>query len=77
MGQTDPRVRFLARGGGYTLFLTPNEAVLTLRNPAAIEPQRGSITGARSDSGASALRIQLVGANPNARAVGTDPSRGE
>jgi hypothetical protein len=30
-GQTDGRVRFLARGGGYTIFLTGDEAVLTLR----------------------------------------------
>jgi hypothetical protein len=30
-GQTDPQVRFLARGGGYTIFLTADEAVLTLR----------------------------------------------
>ena len=27
-GQTDARVRFLARGGGYTVFLTDDEAVL-------------------------------------------------
>ena len=30
-GQTDARVRFLARGGGYTIFLTDDEPVLTLR----------------------------------------------
>ena len=30
-GQTDSRVRFLSRGGGYSLFLTPNEAVLALQ----------------------------------------------
>jgi hypothetical protein len=30
-GQTDSRVRFLSRGGGYSLFLTGNEAVLSLR----------------------------------------------
>jgi len=30
-GQTDARVRFLARGGGYTIFLTADEAVLALR----------------------------------------------
>ena len=30
-GQTDARVRFLARGGGYTIFLTGDEAVLALR----------------------------------------------
>src|SRR5438876_5740538 len=29
-GQTDSQVQFLARGSGYNLFLTPNEAVLTL-----------------------------------------------
>src|SRR4051794_19835645 len=29
-GQTDRRVKFLARGPGYQLFLTPAEAVLTL-----------------------------------------------
>jgi hypothetical protein len=31
-GQTDPRVKFLSRGSGYTLFLTGNEAVLALRS---------------------------------------------
>jgi hypothetical protein len=30
LGQTDPRVRFLARGPGYNLFLTPDETVLVL-----------------------------------------------
>lgn len=31
-GQTDPQVKFLSRGRGYTLFLTATEAVLTLRS---------------------------------------------
>src|ERR1700690_3295447 len=31
-GQTDPQVKFLARGTGYALFLTPTEAVLKLRD---------------------------------------------
>jgi hypothetical protein len=30
-GQTDQQVKFLSRGGGYSLFLTGNEAVLALR----------------------------------------------
>src|SRR5262249_3941231 len=34
-GQTDPQVRFLSRGSGYALFLTPTEAVLTLQKPSA------------------------------------------
>ena len=29
-GQTDEQVKFLARGNGYNLFLTPTEAVLKL-----------------------------------------------
>jgi len=33
-GQTDRRVKFLSRGGGYSLFLTWNEAVLALRKPS-------------------------------------------
>src|SRR6266567_7975929 len=31
-GQADPRVKFLSRGSGYTLFLTGDEAVLALRS---------------------------------------------
>ena len=32
-GQSDRRVMFLSRGQGYALFLTANEAVLSLRTP--------------------------------------------
>src|SRR6516225_8803781 len=42
-GQTDPQVKFLSRGSGYTLFLTGNKAVLGLRTPerkASIETQQ-------------------------------------
>jgi hypothetical protein len=34
LGQTDARVKFLSRGHGYTLFLTPTEALLSMREPA-------------------------------------------
>ena len=54
-GQTDPRVKFLARGSGYALFLTPTEAVLKLR---------------RRDchiAHLSAVRIGLKDANPTPR----------
>src|SRR5229473_2852563 len=34
-GQTDGRVKFLSRTGGYTLFLTGDEAVLALRGKTA------------------------------------------
>jgi hypothetical protein len=41
-GQTDPRVKFLARGAGYGVFLTADQAVLTLssdKNSAAVRMQ--------------------------------------
>lgn len=50
-GQTDDRVRFLSRGQGYALFLTQNEAILSL---------------SRSDfSETSVVTLQLIGANPD------------
>src|SRR6266404_514706 len=64
-GQTDPQVNFLARGSGYTLFLTPTEAVLSLQKPVA---SQGSNTIPED-----VLRMQLVGSNPDPRVVGLDP----
>ena len=77
-GQTNPAVRYLARGSGYALFLTPQEAVLALRAPAA----RGK------EPVAEVLRFRLVGANPTPvfegeerlegkanYLIGNDPSR--
>src|SRR5256886_4044582 len=43
-GQTDPRVKFLSRGNGYSLFLTGDEAVLSLRSQkpdAALSEAKG------------------------------------
>ncbi|HXN21403.1 MAG TPA: SBBP repeat-containing protein [Candidatus Dormibacteraeota bacterium] len=34
-GQTDGQVKFLSRGRGYNLFLTPSETILALIKPAA------------------------------------------
>jgi hypothetical protein len=57
-GQADARVKFLARGRGYALFLTGNSAVLTL--PKATDLPRPS----------TFLRMQLMGANVNAAVTG-------
>ena len=35
LGQADPRVKFLSRGRGYTLFLTKDEAVVALPSQKA------------------------------------------
>ena len=44
-GQTDAQVKFLSRGSGYALFLTPDEAVLTL---ARIQKPAARMRNARS-----------------------------
>jgi len=64
-GQTDPRVKFLARGSGYALFLTADEAVLKL--------QYGAVT---SQSG-SVIRMRLEGANPAPAIAGADSLPGK
>ncbi len=59
LGQTDPSVQFLARGRGYTVFLTPHEAVLALSTDQPDAP--GS---APSRSGPQhTVRLQPLGAN--------------
>jgi hypothetical protein len=61
-GQTDPEVKFLARGAGYGLLLTAHQAILTLRSPA----RRPAV-----------VRMQLAGANPAAAATGTSQLPGK
>ena len=41
LGQADPRVKFLARGSGYTLFLTEDEAVVALQKSGARTQESG------------------------------------
>jgi len=54
-GQTDAQVKYLARGSGYTLFLTSREAVLRMRH---------------ADANDAALRIRWVAADPDAAMQG-------
>ncbi|MBI4607512.1 MAG: SBBP repeat-containing protein, partial [Candidatus Rokubacteria bacterium] len=77
---TDERVKFLARGRGYALFLTPTEVVLSLANP---EPRPGAEKSAtlglhnRQKSNTAVLRMQLVGANPHPAITGLDQLPGK
>ena len=68
-GQTDARVRFLARGGGYGLFLTAQEAVLSL-------PQSRS-GGKEPNHQASIVRMRLAGANERPDVAGSDELPGK
>ena len=79
-GQTDPQVNFLSRGSGYTLFLTPTEAVIVLKSPSSSpSPQWGEGWGeGRRDapqatrSVSSVLRMKPVGADPSAKVGGLE-----
>ena len=83
-GQTDSRVDFLSRGSGYTLFLTPTEAVLALRKPAASNrPRRGNASPRNAEAKEApaappaVVRMKLVGANPAPRVSGLEELPGK
>jgi Beta-propeller repeat len=89
-GQHNARVKFLARGNGYSLFLTPSEAVLSLNRPATQETgaaypaapsvtHRGDQTGITGHRSAQrdALRMKLVDANPMLHVTGLEESPGK
>lgn len=68
-GQTDKGVQFVARGAGYTLFLEPDEAFLSL------VAQAPSTTDARNSEASrtfSMVGLKLAGANKAARIEGED-----
>ncbi len=82
-GQTDAQVKFLSRGQGYTLFLTNDEAVLSLRRPLAANADRDMIArlsaaGFRpTNQNAAVLHMKLVGANPAAKISGGEEQEGK
>lgn len=64
-GQIDPQVKYLARGNGYTLFLTANDAVFSLHSPSSA-----------ASSSAAVVRMHLVGGNASAKVEGASPMPG-
>lgn len=76
-GQTDSRVKFLARGAGYGLFLTADEAVLELQQPSRVETQLAASPSAPTPSSSTVIRMHLDGANSAARVYGTQPLPGK
>lgn len=74
-GQSSEQVRFLARGPGYSLFLTSGEAVLSLNKPQA-QPLHAQANSARKHAAqmheAAVVRMAFVGANANPVIVGND-----
>ena len=82
-GQSDKQVKFLSRGEGYTLFLTGDEAVLSLRRAPAERTDRNRLaslqaTAFRPGNEASAvLRMKLLHANTSAPVAGLDEQEGK
>ncbi|MGH9433953.1 MAG: SBBP repeat-containing protein, partial [Terriglobia bacterium] len=67
-GQTNHRVKFLARGAGYMLFLTGNEAVLSLR-----QTKRGREEAERRDD----IQKLKIGTRPSSLVAGHSPDTTE
>jgi len=68
-GQTDPQVKYLARGEGYTLFLTDRDAVFSLRS-AKKSDGRSSMPGLNrtaNDESTAVVRMTLANANAPAK----------
>lgn len=61
-GQTDAQVKFLARGAGYTLFLTPTEAVFSLQQNRAAHAVRSPENA--NDNGFQDLADAVLGRAP-------------
>ncbi|MCW3095816.1 MAG: hypothetical protein JWL77_1434 [Chthonomonadaceae bacterium] len=79
-GQADPRVQFIARGRESALFLTPTEAVFALVDkkptPASGREPNGGDPRKPTPPSRTALRMQLVGADPGAKATAEQPLAG-
>ncbi len=73
-GQTAPPVKFLAHGAGYSLFLTADEAVLTLQ-PSAVSHQPSAVNPERPSP--AVIRMRLDGAGSSARVSGASPLPGK
>ena len=83
-GQADNRVSFLSHGSGYDLFLTSNEAVLSLNVPSAQQPSTASSmqsknlkTDPPTHTKQHVLRMKLMGANSATRVTGVDELPGK
>ncbi len=84
-GQTDKDVNFISRGPGYTLFLTPKEAVFSLRSDshkAAAAGKENAFDAPRRAGSAqpqqnAVLRVQLIDPNLEAAITGADQLPGK
>jgi hypothetical protein len=71
-GQANKNVKFLARGSGYGLYLTGNEAALMLCKPFSYPARPDSRRSIRKPSVCDVVRMQLAGASLKSEPVGEE-----
>jgi hypothetical protein len=82
-GQTDPQVKYMARGRGYALFLTSNNAVFAFHPKASSDLAlrrrlpRKIASAERHDALSSVVRMDLVNANSKPSVIGSEPLPGK
>ncbi len=76
-GQSDPQVKFLSRGAGYSLFLTADAAVLALQPSAPSPLGAGPVKNSHPQSTRAVLRMKLVNTNPRIQLIGQDELPGK
>jgi len=74
-GQTDKQVKFLSRGNGYSLFLTPTQAVLALSKPAQTVKQQPAKS--KKEVEGTVLRMEWVGADRTPQVLGLNQQPGK
>jgi len=81
LGQTNPRIKFVARGGNFMLALAPEEADLHVhtphvreKRPAQLDPEGMGWADAMAAS--ARVRLEFAGGNPATRLEGVDPQPG-
>jgi hypothetical protein len=74
VGQSDPQVRFLSRGNGYSLFLTDSAAVLSLHQQIKASNARATTT---ADIKADVVRMELTNTSLAHRVTGEDALPGK
>lgn len=83
-GQADPRIKFLSRDSHSALYLTADEAVLWLSSPVSSEaagktdaPASTPAADTTHDFVGAAVRMKLVGANPDPQVIGVNELPGK
>ena len=76
-GQTDPQVKYMARGNGYTVFLTAHDTIFALHSCSQADTTRvphyrrtpPTVQLAAKRNRHSAIQMHLVGANPESQII--------